>query len=127
MITNINSDIVLKGLEFIVSLGWSEAERKQPQPIRMDVRLRFAEPPIAGISDNLADTYCYDALILALKHALEKKEFKLLEYLARETYLLVKQTVSAETQISIRIAKKPAVSTALEGVAFYYGDDENTW
>ena len=60
------SNIVLHGLELSVILGWPEEERRQRQLVLVDVSVRLHKPPQACFTDQLEDTFCYDALVTAI-------------------------------------------------------------
>jgi dihydroneopterin aldolase len=115
--------IVLHKLEFLVFLGWGAIERSQPQTISVDIHIHFAKPPAACLTDDLADTFCYDTLNKTLKNHLSAKEFRLLEHLAYEIYSCVKAFITPENKINLCVTKHPDVFFKSGGVSFWFGDD----
>lgn len=107
-----------------VALGWEEIERKIKQCVLVEIKITFKTPPLGCETDNLENTYCYDAIIKTIQKKLDFTEFRLLEHLAYSLYDLVKNALSGNELISIRVSKKiPIVN--LEGDAtFFYGDEE---
>lgn len=63
----ISSCLTLNGLELHIYLGWPTAERLQLQTVKVDITIQFTTPPSACTTDNLQDTFCYDALVTLLK------------------------------------------------------------
>lgn len=127
--TPLFSSMTLNNLELRVFLGWQQTERLQEQTVIVDLNLRFIEPPRACASDKLEDTYCYDSLVKKLKDSFAQRKFHLLEHLAQAIYQLIKQSVSAETKVNLRIKKMPIsyVPDLKGGVTFQYGDDNSVW
>lgn len=79
------------------------------------------------MTDNLADTVCYDALVTTLKKKLLNKSYRLLEHLAAEMYGILKKIFLNQASISLRINKKPAILNLTGGASFCYGDEGETW
>lgn len=116
------SSIKLNGLELSVKLGWPQDERLKEQIIRLDVIIRFSEPPKACHSDDLEDTHCYDALTEIIKQFVASRKFRLLEHLGLEIYNLIKHELSPDKEVCVQITKKPAILNLTDGVTFCYGD-----
>lgn len=121
------SFIHLHGLELAVKLGWLEPERAQSQPVLVDIKIQFLEPPLGCITDNLSDTHCYDELISTIQAAIVPQEFHLLEYLAHEIYQIVKKTIDEDVLIGVTVAKKPDIAALKGGATFYFGDEKCAW
>lgn len=119
---SIASYIVLHGLELNVHLGWPEAERVHKQIVTIDIKIQFANPPHGCITDNLADTYCYDTLINAIKMKISEGQYRLLEHLSYKIYQIIKDTISNDILIEVHVRKKPAIAQLTGGVSFHYGD-----
>lgn len=115
------ADMILNDLELLVLLGWMEDERSQPQTVSLDIKIQFKEPPVACITDNLADTFCYEKLVNAIKSHVAAHEFRLVEHLAHEIYQFLKQQLKT-AHISLRLNKKPNIAGLAGGVSFIYGD-----
>lgn len=109
-------------IEFPVTLGWSEDERREKQNIWVDFEIVFATPPIASTSDQLEDTYCYQTFSDFLYHKIEKKEYRLIEYLTHDIYQIAKNFFQNASHIRISLTKKPKLVFKNEGVSFTYGD-----
>lgn len=116
----LNSILYLHDLTLKVHLGWTEAERRLKQSVSVDIQIQFKNPPKACMTDELTDTICYDTLTKKIKDFIQKKSFRLIEYLAREIYLLVKENTHA-ANILVTLSKKPPVKN-LKLAQFYYGD-----
>jgi FolB domain-containing protein len=117
-----NSSLSLCGLELKVFLGWPEAERAELQTVFVDITIEFAEPLQACVSDNLDDTFCYDALIKTLEHKMAVKKFRLLEHLTYELHAAVTQAISMQAKIGVQVRKMPAIPQLTGGAVFYVGD-----
>ena len=114
--------IHIHALTLTVHLGWAKEERDQPQKVSVDISLEFKSPPAACLTDELADTLCYDQLIAIIKKYTDTKEFRLVEHLGYKLYELIKASAPPESQIMIRLAKHPAIRDLTGGVTFCYGD-----
>lgn len=125
--TNPASNISLNGLELSVNLGWPEEERQQKQLVLVDVNIRLLKPPQACHTDQLEDTFCYDALVTAIKSYTTQESFRLVEHLGYKIYKLIKDITQNNALVTIRLHKKPAIANLTGGVAFSYGDEELTW
>jgi len=117
------SKITLNNLELSVNLGWPQGERVKQQIVTLDVVLHFSKPPLACTTDQLADTYCYHTLINTIKKNLEQRHFRLIEHLGFELYQTIRQSLSSDTRIQLRLTKKPAILNLTDGVTFCYGDE----
>jgi 7,8-dihydroneopterin aldolase/epimerase/oxygenase len=118
-----NSLLSLRGILLHLHIGYSDQERLLPQPIILDLELRFPEPPKACVSDQLTDTFCYADLISLLEKKLENQSFHLLEHLAQWIYTLVKTSLRDQVKITVHITKYPPILSLSQGVRFSYGDD----
>jgi FolB domain-containing protein len=125
----ITSHITLHQLKFSVHLGWPSLERSQPQMVWVDIRIHFPEPPLACVTDNIEDTFCYDTLIKTLKTQINLQQFHLLEHLGFTLYQMLKKMFPPETQIAIRVKKDPIhyIPDLTQGVTFTYGDNNLPW
>ncbi len=123
----INSSITLRALEISVFLGWPKEERAEKQTVSVDVHITFLNAPAGCVTDKLEDTQCYADLVNVLQEKVVAQKFHLLEHLGFELYQTVKRLFSNETKISLRVLKHPPIPHLTGGVAFYYGDEVNTW
>jgi dihydroneopterin aldolase len=117
------SILEFRGARLEVRLGCSEAERARPQPVDLDLAVRFAELPIACASDKLEDTLCYAELIDAARAACAGREFHLVERLAHELFGHLRALVPPGAELWLRTTKlRPPVVGLTGGVAFSLGD-----
>ena len=114
--------IKINGLELQVNLGWPSGERKKPQIVKLDISIDFPTPPLGCVTDQLTDTYCYDALITTLKSQLVEQHFRLLEHLGQEIHRLIKANLPTNFIVHIQVTKKPAILNLTGGVTFCFGD-----
>ena len=113
------------GARLSVRLGCGAEERARPQPVDLDVAIRFAELPSACESDKLGDTVCYAALIEAARAAVAGREFHLVERLAHELCATLRPLVPPGAELWLRVTKlHPPVLGLSGGVAFSLGDFE---
>jgi FolB domain-containing protein len=117
-----SSRIVLHKLELLVFLGCGPAERKRQQSITVDIHITFKKPPAACKTDHLNDTFCYDTLQQTIKNHIAKKEFHLIEHVAHEIYVCVKQFLYFKNTTTICVTKYPDAFFKSGGVSFWYGD-----
>jgi len=113
--------ITLNGLMLPVSLGWPTDERINKQMIWLDITLHFPSEPLGCITDLLDDTICYDALTQHIQEKIADKHFRLIEFLAKELYQIIKNYLP-NISIDICVTKKPNIKGLTNGVSFYYGD-----
>jgi dihydroneopterin aldolase len=112
-----------RGARLDVRLGCSAEERAMPQPVDLDLALRFRTPPPACASDRLEDTVCYAELIEAARKTCAGREFHLVERLAHELFARLRVLVPAEAELWLRATKlRPPVAGLHGGVAFSLGD-----
>jgi len=114
-----------RGARLAVRLGCGADERAQPQPVDLDVAIRFADLPPACESDKLEDTICYAELIVAARAAVRGREFHLVERLAHELLAVLRPLVPPGAELWLRVTKlRPPVADLAGGVAFSLGDFE---
>jgi dihydroneopterin aldolase len=106
-----------------VRLGCSAEERAAPQPVDLDLAIRFAAPPPACASDRLEQTVCYADLIELARQTVAGREFRLVEHLAHELFARLRPLVPADAQLWLRATKlAPPVEGLAGGVAFSLGE-----
>src|SRR6185312_9982306 len=103
------AQIKINGLELQVNLGWPSGERKKLQIVKLDVAIDFPTPPLGCVTDELTDTYCYDALITVIKTYVAEQHFRLLEHLGKEIHQVIKENLPANFRVHIQLTKKPAI------------------
>ena len=112
-----------RGARLDVRLGCSAEERAAPQPVDLDLALRFRGLPPACASDRLEDTVCYAELIEAARKLCAGREFALVERLAHELFTHLRPLVRADAELWLRATKlRPPVEGLAGGVAFSLGD-----
>jgi FolB domain-containing protein len=121
------SRIILRGLECAVLLGWPATERSQTQTVVIDINIFYSQAIKGCVTDNLADTYCYDDLTQTLVKKIGQREFRLLEHFTYEVYQILKQIIKHDASISVRVKKNPPIPNLTGGIFFYYGDETNAW
>jgi dihydroneopterin aldolase len=117
------SVLEFRGARLEVRLGCSAEERAVPQPVDLDLAVRFPELPKACTSDRLEDTLCYAELIDAAREACAGREFQLVERLAHELFGRLRPRLPAGAELWLRATKlRPPVAGLRGGVAFSLGD-----
>jgi dihydroneopterin aldolase len=121
------SRLILRGLACSVFLGWPDQERAEQQIVVIDINIFYRGAIIGCVTDELADTYCYDDLTQTLVEKIGQKKYRLLEHLTYEVYQIIKQIITADASISVRIKKTPPIPNLTDGIFFYYGDETSAW
>ncbi len=117
------STLSLNSLRLLVRLGCSEQERKIPQFVRFDVRLRLSELPRGCFSDQLEESICYDHLSQVIAEICNRQEYALIEKLGYDAFKALRETVSPQTQLWLLTTKEAPPVQGLEGGAsFSIGD-----
>jgi len=114
--------LTLQQLELELFVGHYAAERETKQKIWVDIELIFASPPLACTTDQLENTFCYQALTKQLQDKLTSDVFHLIEYLAFRIYDLIKNLCGPNVSVSVEVTKKPQLSLPNAGTRFKYGD-----
>jgi 7,8-dihydroneopterin aldolase/epimerase/oxygenase len=103
--------LILKKLRLDVKLGYLDDERALTQRVSVDIKLQFANKPVACTTDNLLDTLCYANLSCELQQFCNGRSFKLIESLAYQLYQFLKQKITEITTekltIFLCVTKKP--------------------
>ena len=120
--TNPLTRLSIREVELNIHLGLLENERVEAQAILFDIDLSFATPPKGCQSDSIEDVVCYAELLEHLRTHIPQKEYHLIEHLAHDIYLLVKQKVPPETRVAIQLYKHPKLEGLSGGVSFYFSD-----
>ncbi|MCR4428066.1 MAG: dihydroneopterin aldolase [Caldiserica bacterium] len=92
--------IVILGLELEVKLGAFPEERKEKQPVRVDLEMEFPFPE----KDLLEETVDYSKVVESLKE-ISKGEFFLLETLAKEVASRILDSFSPLKSVKVRVHK----------------------
>lgn len=75
--------VIVRELELIGSIGVYELERRYEQRVVVSLEL-LVEDRYDGRSDRLEDVYDYDKAIRAVKEAVDRRHYNLIETLAEE-------------------------------------------
>lgn len=119
----LSSALKLQELRLMVHLGCSPEERKLEQEVRVSTELRFKTAPFGIASDELGDTINY-ALIAETYFAVAKRrEFNLIENLAGELLLALRDVVKDQAFVAISVHKvMPPIEGLIGGAVFRLGD-----
>jgi dihydroneopterin aldolase len=113
------SELTIRGIALPVRIGCAAEERLSPQPVEVDLTIRFVVPPQGMITDRLEDTVCYDALVSAIKRVVADREFSLIEHLANEIVTSVMSLVEPGNGLRVTVRKvAPPVPEITDGAEF---------
>ena len=116
-------ELTIKGILLPLRLGCSAEERLNPQPVEIDLTIRFETPPRGMVTDRLEDTVCYDAMVGAIKEVTSDREFSLIEHVANEILISLRRIVEAEHELKVTVRKvSPPVPEITKGAEFTVGD-----
>lgn len=102
--------IFIRDLRLETRIGAYEFERRQPQTLQFDIEI--GRPSIgACVSDKLADTIDYAAVVKAIQGVLAEHSFHLLEPLAEKLAALILSSFDA-TWIKLEVTKAGVVPGA---------------
>jgi dihydroneopterin aldolase len=117
------TELVLRGIRLAIRLGCSAAERENPQPVEIDVSIRFDPPPRGMVTDRLEDTACYSVLVEAIKKVVADREFSLVEHLASEIFNSLRRIVEPPHKLRVTVLKvAPPIPEVTRGAEFTVGD-----
>lgn len=115
--------LFIRELSLFVTLGCLPEERIKPQEVRINIELRFLNPPAAIDSDNIGDTISYVDITEALEKFCEGKEFKLIEKLAADLTRVTKEIIQDRATMSLTVHKvKPPILNLNGGTHFRIAD-----
>ena len=116
-------ELTIRGISPPLRLGYSAEERLNPQPVEIDLTIRFETPPRGMVTDRLEDTVCYDALVGAIKEVTSDREFSLIEHLANEILTSLRRIVESAHELRVTVRKvSPPVPEITKGAEFTVGD-----
>lgn len=105
------TDIVfIEGLRLPALIGVHDRERHAPQPLLLDIRMRF-DNRIAASSDALADALDYEAVSLRLADYIAQTDFLLVETLAEGCADLILTEFGA-MGVRLKVSKPEALANA---------------
>lgn len=115
------AQLILQQYKLNVNLGWTDDERQTKQIVYLDIKIKFSEIPVATKTDELAETICYHKLTQSIEKFCANKTFKLIEYLAHELLVFLRNKISVKTKLALRIVK-PNPCPNLAASVFTLGD-----
>ena len=116
-------ELTIRGISLPIRLGWSAEERLKPQPVEIDVAIRFGTPPRGMVTDRLEDTICYGSLVDAIKEAVSDREFSLVEHLTNEIFTALKRIVESRHELRVTVRKvSPPIPEITKGAEFTVAD-----
>ena len=116
-------ELTIRGILLPIGIGSSADERLNPQPVEIDLTIRFQTPPRGMVTDRLEDTVCYDALVGAIKEVALGREFSLIEHLANEILTSLRSIVESEHEVRVTVRKvSPPIPEITKGAEFTVGD-----
>lgn len=119
------SAIQLQGLSCRAKVGVPDWERRKRQTVTLDLTLSLDLKPAAR-SDDLKDSVDYGTVEKAVRAAVEKGEFRLLERLADAA---LDAALACDARIrgaAVRAAKRPAVMPKTECVVVHLSKSRPT-
>lgn len=118
------SELALNKMSFNVKLGVTAEERQVPQKVNIYVKLIFQTPPKAIESDDIANSFCYQAIFDGIENLCQNGEFKLIEALCYQIFCQLKELVKdKQTKLWIKIEKSYApLKGKLESASFVLSD-----
>jgi FolB domain-containing protein len=109
-------------LRLAVRLGCEAPERKNPQPVEAEARVYFPTKPTCVTDDN-GKFIDYAGLCSCISEVAEHAEFKLLEYLAGESFKALRRYLDDEgekdAKLWLKLTKCAAPVAYLEGGASF--------
>lgn len=116
-------ELTIRGVLLPVRLGCGADERLNPQPVEIDLTIRFETPPRGMVTDRIEDTVSYDALVGAMKEVASDREFSLIEHLANEIFISLKSIVGPDHELRVTVRKvSPPIPEITKGAEFTVGD-----
>lgn len=120
--THYASSFSIDRLQFAARLGVYDDERAKPQPIEVSLRWYFPGEPDCA-SDDHGMFIDYAGLSSRLRKAVETREFRLIEYMARELFSIARAYLDehdgADIRLWLKLTKcKPDVADLAGGASF---------
>lgn len=102
-----------------VHLGCTEGERASSQEVRFSLEFRFPKRPLACITDQLKDTFCYAETCGFIKRVAMSRHFETIEALTHHTREAVRSLIPRGMTGTISIHKVNPPVADLKGGVFY--------
>jgi FolB domain-containing protein len=115
-------ELLIPGLRLWISLGCSVEEKANPQPVDVDIKIKFSKEPLGCRSDQLADVLCYKTIVEDVLAFTKGKSFNLIEALAERIFHCIsKQTNLENALVEVAITKpNHPVPHVHKGMVFRY-------
>lgn len=115
-------ELFVPGLRLWASLGCSREEQANPQPVDIDIRIRFPQEPAGCRSDRLQDVVCYQTLTEWIVESMKNRSFHLIEFLAAHIFkVMAMEPNLSGAVVEIAVAKpNHPVPHVQKGIVFKY-------
>lgn len=118
----------IKSLVLPVQIGRTREERLNPQDVSFNITLNIPMKLKGEKTDQLKDSICYFKICERIKHLTSKNQFFLIEKLAFEIFIDLKNELPIFTNIQVSVHKlSPPVPNLKGGVSYTYGDNMYGW
>lgn len=101
-----------------IHIGTTEQERMISQDIEFNITIIFLSLPKACESLNVDDTVCYGILTQNIIDFCKDKHFFLIEQLCYELYKYLQQIIKIDSQIKLKICKRPPIEQIIGNSCF---------
>ena len=98
-------ELKITGHKTMAYLGLYEHEQRSKREIIINITISFLSPPIACITDEIDDTFCYDSIIRTIDDTLSSKRFKLIEHITQCLYNELSNRIQNQAKLSIEVIK----------------------
>lgn len=121
-----NSMFTVQDIGLMAYLGIYDEEQVNRQPIRVTFRLYFPKEPECFDDDN-GNFINYQYIVEMIAECVEKRSFRLIEYLTQEIYNIIRQFLDEKQQQDVRIwvslcKVRPNIPYMQGGASFVYSD-----
>ena len=115
--------LTLDKLQLDLHIGAGEEERRTTQKIWVHLVFVFPLPPKACQSDKLEDTVCYHDICIKIKNYCHNKSFKLIESLAYQLYVVLREDIDPTVTLSLTVEKcNPPIEGLVGSTRFTYSE-----
>jgi dihydroneopterin aldolase len=98
-------------MELMLNLGFGAEERSTKQSILIDFDIYLKSLPQSCLDDDINGTYCYFDLTQKIQALCINREFKLIEYLCNEIFILLEKNLTHNlAKLSVTISKNPPIN-----------------
>jgi FolB domain-containing protein len=111
----VSDSIYVRRLRVPTHIGVTEAERRQPQDVLIDIRIS-ADLGLAGKTDDLSHTLDYGVVVQKVERLVGKSDVALLEHLAEKIAVCLLE-MSGVTEVTVSVGKdRPPVDQDVEAI-----------